>query len=102
MKHLHVSYGGPDRRIVDAAGKAWTFEDHPRLGPVVLNSNGQEMANQPRERSAFWPAWQAWKDQGKRVHADGLNCIWEKPVEPAMRHLGGCHFVLLVHPEARP
>ena len=89
-----VSLGGPDRRIVDATGKAWTFEDHPRLGPVVLNKRGDVAKQQPGSRSAFWPAWQAWKEQGKRVQADGLSCMWEAPAAPELVHLGGRNFAL--------
>lgn len=33
MKTIHISYGGPDRRIRDATGKVWRFEMHPYCGP---------------------------------------------------------------------
>lgn len=32
MKIIHISYGGPDRRIRDATGKVWRFEMHPYCG----------------------------------------------------------------------
>lgn len=89
-----LNMGGPDRRIEDAAGKVWIFEDHPRFGPVVLNSRGNPTAQQPGGRSAFWPAWQAWKDQGKRLQIDGLTCLWEAPPAPELVHLGGRNYAL--------
>ena len=64
---MHMSIGGPDRFIVDARGKKWTFEDHPRLGPVVLKRAGGAEAVQPGEGSAFWLAEAMWRQQGKRI-----------------------------------
>jgi hypothetical protein len=96
MKLLHISFGGPDRKITDADGKAWTFEDHPQFGPIVLNARGDPAASQPGSRSAFWPAWKAWSDGGKRLQADCATCIWE-PAQPdrvQLVHLGGRNYAL--------
>lgn len=73
---IHISVGGPQRVITDARGKRWDFEDHPRFGPQVTNRRGDILTKQPGERSAFWDAWGAWKNQGKNVAADGLTCVW--------------------------
>ena len=40
MKTIHISYGGPDRRIRDATGKVWRFEMHPYCGPGVQDDSG--------------------------------------------------------------
>ena len=47
--------------IVDAVGKKWSFSWHSFLGPTVLKKNGDPMAKQPGEKSAFWPALAAWQ-----------------------------------------
>lgn len=41
MKTIHISYGGPDRRIKDATGKVWRFEMHPYSGPTVQDDDGE-------------------------------------------------------------
>ena len=41
MKTIHISYGGPDRRIRDATGKVWRFEMHPYCGPGVQDDSGE-------------------------------------------------------------
>lgn len=76
--------GGPTRAIIDARGKPWLFEDHPQLGPVVLKPNQDPVDPQPGEGSLFWPAWSAWRDQGKVVRGEfGAKkiplCQWSKP-----------------------
>lgn len=45
MKTIHISYGGPDRRIRDATGKVWRFEAQAtsrwQQGAVVLDHTHQ-------------------------------------------------------------
>ena len=41
MKTIHISYGGPDRRIRDATGKVWRFEMHHHSGPAVQDARGE-------------------------------------------------------------
>lgn len=41
MKIIHISYGGTDRRIKDAAGRIWYFEMPPYCGPAVTNQKGE-------------------------------------------------------------
>ena len=43
MKTIHISYGGPDRRIRDATGKVWRFEMHPYCGSGVRDLAGGAM-----------------------------------------------------------
>lgn len=74
---IHLSMGGPTRLITDANGKTWRFEDHPTFGPFVLDKRDEPTSAQPGERSPFWPAWEGWKDQGKRLQPDGKTCIWD-------------------------
>lgn len=94
MKGLHISWGGPDRTITDAAGKRWKFEDHPRFGPIVLSRSGDPASVQPGSRSAFWPAWTAWRDGGKKTDAAGV-CEWTAPPPPEpLVHLGGRNYAL--------
>jgi hypothetical protein len=94
MRLIHISWGGQDRRITDEAGKSWLFEDHPRFGPIVLNRRGEPASTQPGSRSPFWTAWQWWNQGGKKLNADGITCVWEKPAEPELVHLGGRNYAL--------
>ena len=47
-----VEYGG------------WRFEFSERFGPILLNKNDTPKAQQPDERSPFWPVFQRWLDAG--------------------------------------
>jgi hypothetical protein len=55
--------GREDHTITDARGRRWTFEMHPYCGPIVLRQDGSPATNQPGERSAFWPAFEAWQQR---------------------------------------
>lgn len=88
MKTIHISYGGPDRRIKDATGKVWHFEMHPYSGPAVQNQRGELAEKQPGERSPFWAAVTLWAQQGAVIGPDGL-CTWKPEPEPTLVHLGG-------------
>jgi hypothetical protein len=48
-----------------------TFEDHPRLGPIRCRRDGEVAGTQFSEKSAFWPVWEKWVDQGKRIDQHG-------------------------------
>ncbi|BEP96994.1 hypothetical protein GmRootA79_53790 (plasmid) [Acidovorax sp. A79] len=93
MKIIHISYGGPDRKIRDASGKEWKFEMHPRFGPAALDHQGEHADSQPAPRSPFWSAVTLWTQQGGVIGPDGF-CIW-KP-EPAfeLAHLGGRNYAI--------
>lgn len=91
MRPFYISLGGPDRKIIDAQGKTWIFEDHPRIGPIVLKTEGGDPdPRQPGERSPFWKAWNAWKDQGKRLAGD--VCVWDAVSPCVVEHMGGRHY----------
>jgi uncharacterized protein RhaS with RHS repeats len=66
------SLGGRVHTVTDPAGRAWTFEDHPRLGPIILRKDGNPMARQPGDHSTFWAALQGWSDRRGR-HNPLLN-----------------------------
>jgi hypothetical protein len=53
--------------IFDERGIAWTFENSRMFGPLLLRADGEPRARQPGERSAFWPAWERWRDQQHAV-----------------------------------
>mgnify|MGYP001468048888 FL=1 len=52
MKTIHISYGGPDRRIRDATGKVWRFEMPPYCGPAAQDTKGELLAAQHGQRNA--------------------------------------------------
>lgn len=56
-------------------GKEMYFEWSDRFGPLVVQKDGSEM-RQPGQKHSFWPAMQAWFDQGKRVCSNCNRCIW--------------------------
>lgn len=62
---LSLTTGGTDHTITDNLGWAWTFEDHPYCGPVILSRDGNPKARQPGSRSRFWPAYEAWRNARK-------------------------------------
>lgn len=93
MKVIHISYGGPDRRIRDATGKAWRFEMHPYCGPAVRNASGELADQQPGPRSPFWSAVTLWARQGGVIGPDGF-CAWRPEPEPGLVHLGGRNYAI--------
>jgi hypothetical protein len=94
MSRVFISYGGPDRVIVDEADRRWNFEMHPYCGPIATNKSGDPAKNQPAERSSFWRVTSWWAQQGQKIGADGL-CVWTKPPEPKLVHLGGRHYKIV-------
>ena len=91
MMIIHISYGGPDRRIKDAAGHIWHFEMHPYCGPAVTNQKGDPSDKQPGPRSPFWQAVNQWAQQGCVIDADGL-CQWTPDPDPELVHMGGRNY----------
>lgn len=104
MSKICILMGGPDRTILDARGRKWTFEDHPQCGPVVIGKRGDPLENQPPESSPFWEAVNNWYSQGKRTRkpvAGETWCVWDRPTMPKMRHMGGRHYMLICDDESK-
>lgn len=93
MKTIHISYGGPNRQIKDATGKAWRFEMHPYCGPAVQGDDGELAAKQPGESSPFWAAVNLWAQQGAAIGPDGF-CAWQPEPEPNLVHLDGRNYAI--------
>ncbi len=72
--HIDSWGAGPFKITVD--GETFEFEDSDRFGPVHCE-DGEPSGFQFVEDGKFWPAWQAWKNQGRRVADDGVTCVWE-------------------------
>lgn len=95
MDVIHISMGGPDRKIRDHDGKEFMFEDHPRFGPILLNKRGDPVRNQPGEKSSFWSVYGWWCEQDKKIDADGF-CIWSEPAPThKIEYIVGRHFKLV-------
>ena len=95
MYGVNFLAGGPSRTIVDERGVSHHFEDHPRLGPVILNNAGDPKAKEPGPRASFWRVHAWWLEQGKKVDSNGA-CVWAKPAEVPLllKHIRGNHFVV--------
>lgn len=72
--HIDSWGAGPFRITVD--GEIFEFEDSDRFGPVHCE-DGEPSGYQIMESSNFWPAWAAWKAQGRSVAEDGITCLWD-------------------------
>lgn len=91
MMRVHICVGRPDRVILDETGKQWHFEMHPYCGPIPTNKKGDPLKNEPPEKSSFWRVVSWWAQQGQKINEHGY-CIWKKPAEPKLIHLGGKHY----------
>lgn len=90
MKLLHISLGGPMRKI-SVGGKVIEFEMHPYCGPNILKRNGEPLKHQPM---AFLEAASLWAQQGEKIDEQGL-CIWFREPKEILQHLGGKHWKLV-------
>jgi hypothetical protein len=72
---IFVDSWGAGPFIITVAGKKYRFEDSDRWGPHLVNKHGDLLKHDvPSEKSAFWWSWRLWKDQGRKVAADGETC----------------------------
>lgn len=55
--------------LIRVNGRYREFEFHGVCGPALLDEDGEPLAKQPGERSAFWPAFDAWAKAGCHVDA---------------------------------
>ena len=69
-----VCFGG-DILHIKVNRRYMTFEDHPRFGPIRCRADGEVADKQFAEKSAFWPVWNKWVDQGKRVYQHGRAVV---------------------------
>lgn len=81
--------------LIEIANKVYRFEDSDRFGPYTLGAKGEPLSRQPGERSPFWHAYQAWRDQGRRLAADGKSCVWDEPKPMTVRHVAGRHYAVV-------
>lgn len=95
-----LCFGGPDRKIVDETGKEWRFEMHPYCGPMPLTKTGEPMKTEPSPKSSFWRVVTWWAQQGQQIDAGGL-CVWQRPRQPKMIHLGGNHYQVVTEDAAQ-
>jgi hypothetical protein len=58
---LLCSADAREHEAVDDRGKVWRFEMHHFCGPIVLRKDGDPVARQPGDRSAFWQAFDRWQ-----------------------------------------
>lgn len=93
-QRVHLSMGGPDRVIIDENGQRHKFEMHPYCGPILLNADGDPAKRQPSAKASFWNVTTWWIQQGGNIDANGL-CVWKKPNEPKLHHLGGRHYKVI-------
>lgn len=72
---IHISWAGPVVRL--KVGKQdHTFEMHRYLGPIRLMQDGEtERAGGWPENSKFWPVFQRWVNQGKRIDGHGRGIV---------------------------
>ena len=89
MEIMPLSLGGPTQTM-EAGGKSYLFERHPRFGPIVVNKDDSE-ARHPGSRSPFWRAEELWDKQGRQFNDDG-TCKWVEPPKKPLYHLGGKHY----------
>jgi hypothetical protein len=89
--HVFICVGGPDRAILDEKGQRWNFEMHPYCGPIPTDKKGNPLKKEPPEKSSFWRVVSWWAQQGGKIDENGL-CVWQKPPEPKLIHLGGRHY----------
>lgn len=73
---VHIDSWGAGPFKITVGDETFEFEDSDRFGPVHCE-DGEPSGYQFIEKSPFWPAWEAWKSQGRRVAADGVTCIWD-------------------------
>ena len=90
---LHVCSFHEGDYIIDGLA----FEMHSICGPALVGKRGQILSKRPTQR--FYQAVPWWREQGRRVAADGKTCIYDAPQPEQTVHIGGRHY--LVVPEGQ-
>lgn len=70
MESIHINSGGNHYRLTIGA-KAFYFEDHPCLGPMLTDRSGEPLNTQPNADALFWDHYDAWRSQGKQAKSFG-------------------------------
>lgn len=70
MELIHVNTGGRHFKLSIGA-KSFYFEDHPYLGPMVTDKDGEPLEKQLDADSLFFVHYEAWRQQGKRFDSVG-------------------------------
>lgn len=70
MTLIHLNTGGTHFKLA-IGSKYIYFEDHPYLGPMVTDKDGEPLEKQPDADSLFFEHYEAWREQGKRFESVG-------------------------------
>lgn len=76
----HIDTWGAGPFMIEINGIPYRFEDSDRFGPMPVDADG-ELTGFFEEDHPFWPAWQKWKDQGRRVAEDDMTCVVDEVAE---------------------
>lgn len=80
---FRVDTWGAGPFVLVVKGKHHRFEDSDQFGPSRVKANGDIAANPWwTEKHPFWRAHRLWREQGRRVEADGITCVWDGSSDP--------------------
>lgn len=82
--------------LITIGKTTYRFEDSDRFGPHLVGKKGDLLEHDvPGERSPFWPHYNKWLEQGRKVGADGETCLYDTP-RPGVyvRGIGGRKMVV--------
>lgn len=96
---FHIDAWGSGPFVIEVAGKRHRFEDSDRFGPIRVSTSDVPLDRQWGERHPFWAAHRLWRDQGRRLAADGITCIWSPGRPTIIRKIGGRNAVVVSHGE---
>lgn len=82
-----VCMGSPVRKIV-VQSRVWHFEMHKYCGPMPVHKRTGAGVDGTK---AFWEAVTWWAQQGERIDDAGV-CVYERPIEKPLYHLGGRNY----------
>lgn len=72
---IHINFAGPIVKL-KVNGRYHTFEAHRYFGPIRLKADGETAARLFwSENSDFWPVYNRWVEQGRRVNENGIGIV---------------------------